>query len=129
MPARRVTGNMTHTFRVLVIAACVLTAAQIERPAYGSDFTSFAEDENVCRQAGAEAIKGAAGPEAAHRYDMAHWRCMAAHGQARQMRAYQDDGPPRPGDFTGRPDNSDFPDAYYSVPYATPGYGYDGFSY
>ena len=117
--------------RSTLTAACLLAAAlsilQAGGPAYGSDFTNFADDENLCRRAGADAIQGASGPEAAHRYDLAHWRCMAAHGQARQMDAWRN-SPPGPARFSARPDNSDFPDAYYSIPYATPGYGYDGFS-
>ncbi len=119
---------MTCIRRTVLIAACLVGGAYATRavaPAYGSDFTNFADDEDACRKVGADAIKGASGPEAAHRYDVAHWRCMAAHGQQRQMdRAEQ----PPPW-FSGRPDNSDFPDAYYAIPYATPGYGYDGFSY
>jgi hypothetical protein len=94
--------------------------------ATASPFTSFAEDENTCRQAASAAIHNAAGPQAAQRYDIAHYRCMVAHGRMRQIDAARNAAPdPQPAN----PHSFDFPDAYYSVPYATPGYGYDGFSY
>ena len=52
---------------------------------------------------------------------------MVAHGRMRQMGAWQD-GPPGPAS-SGNPHGFEYPDAFYSIPYATPGYGYDGFSY
>ena len=94
-------------------------------PAYGADFATYGEDEDACRRAGAAAIKGTSGPAAAQRYDVAHGRCMAAHWRMRQFGGGPPtDGPPDAGNVHG----FEFPDAYYSVPYATPGYGYDGFS-
>ena len=51
---------------------------------------------------------------------------MAVHDQMRQIRAYPDASPP--GGFDRGPHGFEYPDAFYSVPYATPGYGYDGFS-
>ncbi len=123
---------MTTTRQALLITACLLgagmSAASLARPAYAQNFSTFAEDEDVCRQAGTAAIQGASGPAAAKRYDLAHWRCMVEHARMRQMDAYQNAAPPGPGSFAGRPDNFDYPDAYYAIPYATPGYGYDGFS-
>jgi hypothetical protein len=92
-------------------------------------FTAFGEDEEACRHAGEAAINaGASDANAAHQYDYAYQRCMFDHGQARQ-RAYwtnntQDNGPyPRENLHS-----FEYPDAFYSIPYATPGYGYDGFS-
>ncbi len=92
-------------------------------PAHATDFSAFGEDEDICRRAGAEAIKGATGPTAAQRYDAAHAQCMAIHFRMRLMGAY-----PAPGYPSGNPDNFEYPDAFYGIPYATPGYGYDGFS-
>ncbi len=114
--------------KLVVVVTCVLgcLASTLLTPAFGSGgFTAFAEDEDVCRQVGAAAIQGASGPTAAHRYDGAYRGCMFAHGRDRQMRDYADQAE---YGIPGKP-NGDFPDAYYSVPYATPGYGYDGFSY
>ena len=113
------------------LAACHLAiavfAGHLVRPAFGGGFTTFAEDENVCRSAGAAAIKGAAGPSAAQRYDYAHARCMIAHGRMRQMDAFRNGGPGGPYG-AGNPHSFEYPDAFYSIPYATPGYGYNGFS-
>ncbi len=127
-----VDNSMRLTGKILLLAAClvgcVAGVAKLARPAYGSDFTAFAEDEDVCRQAGAAAIKGATGPLAAQRYDVAYGRCMAAQGRMRMMDAYRNAAPPA-APYPVGPDNSDYPDAFYGIPYATPGYGYDGFSY
>jgi hypothetical protein len=114
--------------KVFLVAAGLLavgvSASKLASPAYGSDFTAFAEDEDVCRAVGAAAIKGASGPSAARRYDVAHGQCMAARGRMRWMGGYQGGGV-----YPGADRHSyDFPDAFYSSPYATPGYGYDGFS-
>lgn len=109
-------------------AACLLAAAAalpIGQTARASGFTAFAEDEDACRRIGAQAIGAAAGPEAAHRYDAAYGRCMQAHIRQRQMGAYAG-FPLAP---RGNPHGFEYPDAFYSIPYATPGYGYDGFSY
>ena len=115
-----------------LVSACLIglgvSATHFARPAYGSGFTDFAEDETVCRQAGTAAINGGSGAVAAKRYDFAYQRCMMAHGQMRQMDAYRQDGPYGPGYPVGNPHSFEYPDAFYSVPYATPGYGYDGFS-
>ena len=110
--------------KALLLAAglACASALQLARPAMASGFTTFAADEDVCRRVGAAAINGATGPSAAQRYDVAHARCMIAHSRMRQMRA--DEGPP-----IGNPHSFEYPDAFYSIPYATPGYGYDGFSW
>jgi hypothetical protein len=114
----------------LLVAACLLgsgaAVADLARPAHASDFTAFAEDEDLCRQAGTAAINGATGRMAAQRYDVAHGRCMATHGRMRMMDAYRNAVPPAYP--IGNPHSFDYPDAFYSIPYATPGYGYDGFS-
>ena len=116
-----------HKFPAIALAAAV--AAFSLHHAAASPFTSFAEDENTCRQAATSAIRNATGPQAAQRYDMAHYRCMVAHGRMRQMDSYRQ-AQPQPEDFRpANPHSFDYPDAYFSVPYATPGYGYDGFSY
>jgi hypothetical protein len=115
---------MTHPRTLLLTALLAVTPPLT---AHASPFTDFADDENVCRQAGAHAIAGAIGPQAAQRYDYAYNTCMAAHIHARQRGAYLA-GPPIPPERLGNPHTAEFPDAYYSVPYATPGYGYDGFS-
>jgi hypothetical protein len=113
----------------ILLAACLLAlataAAKFAPAAHAQNFSAFGEDEDICRQAGADAIKGAAGPEAAQRYDMAHARCMAAHLRMRQMDAYRNATPPR----YPTPNGLGVPDAFYHIPYATPGYGYDGLSY
>jgi hypothetical protein len=120
---------MSSPQKIRCLAACLLAAAaaaNLARPAHASDFTAFAEDEDVCRQAGTAAIKGADGPTAAQHYDVAYGKCMTAHGRLRMMEAYRKaTQPPYP---TGNPHSFDYPDAFYSIPYATPGYGYDGFS-
>jgi hypothetical protein len=108
----------------LLTAALILTAAAHPRPAKAGGFTAFAEDEDACRHAGAAAINGVTGPTAAQRYDSTYQRCMFFHIRQRQIGAYADHAPPSPYNV----DRSQFPDAYYSVPYAAPGYGYDGFS-
>ncbi len=109
--------------------ATLLTAtfliAAIALPAHASGFTDFADDENACRHAGTAAIAGATGATAAHRYDAAYQRCMFNHVRARHFAGAAD----RPPFAPPLPPDGHFPDAYYSVPYATPGYGYDGFSY
>jgi hypothetical protein len=116
---------MARFHQTFALAASLLAIdVSAVRLAHAGDFAAFGEDEDVCRRVGAEAIKGASGPAAAQRYDYAHWQCMVAHGRMRQMGAYPY-GPP-PG--TGNPHSFDYPDAFYSIPYATPGYGYDGFS-
>ena len=124
---------MVTVRNILLATLCILgvgvSAAHFTLRAYGSDFTAFAEDENVCRRVGTAAIKGGAGPAAAQRYDFAYRRCMVSHGRMRQMGAYQESGPPGPGYAGGNVHGFEYPDAFYSVPYATPGYGYDGFSY
>jgi len=126
-----VEGGMQTGRNIMIVVACVLgagiTAAYLARSAYGSEFTAFAEDENVCRKVGAGAIGGVSGPIAAQHYDLAYRRCMAAHGRMRQMRAFRDAGPS--GGPIGNPHSFEYPDAFYSIPYATPGYGYDGFGY
>jgi hypothetical protein len=113
---------MTHP-RTLLLALTL--AAPLSAAA--TPFTDFADDENACRQAGAQAIADATGPQAAQRYDYAYNTCMAAHIRARQRGAYRA-GPPIPPERLGNPHTAEFPDAYYGIPYATPGYGYDGFS-
>jgi hypothetical protein len=118
---------MTSLQKYLLAAACLAaTTAHLPRPAHANSFTDFAEDEDTCRQAGTAAINGATGPTAAHRYDAAHARCMDAKFRTRIMEAYRDAAPPPYP--TGTPHSFDDPDAFYSIPYATPGYGYDGFS-
>ena len=109
---------------VVGLLSAGLTVMPVVRSAHASDFTAFAADEDVCRRAGAEAIGTASGPSAASRYDMAYRRCMAMQGRRRQMGAYADGAGP-----VGNPHGFEFPAAFYSIPYATPGYGYDGFSY
>jgi len=108
--------------RKILLAACLL--AITTQTARAQNFTAFGEDENICRQAGADAIKGASGPAAAQRYDIAHARCMATQFRMRQMNAYRNATPPN----YPVPNGTGFPDAFYHIPYATPGYGYDGFS-
>ena len=117
----RVPSTMSRRQTLLVTACLRGLAAQ---RAQASGFTAFAEDEDVCRKAGAAAINGASGPTAAQRYDTTYGRCMAAHIRMRQMA-----GPSGPDYPVGNPHGFEYPDAFYSVPYATPGYGYDGFSY
>ncbi len=115
---------------LFLAAACLgstLSAAGLPRPAHAGDFATYAEDEDVCRRAGAAAIQGASGPAAAQRYDVAHGRCMMAHGRMRMMGDERQGGPPGPA--YPNVHGYGYPDAFYSVPYATPGYGYDGFSY
>ena len=112
---------------LLLAAACLLAAARLAPSARAGDFATYAEDEDACRRVGAVAIRGATGPQAAQRYDAAHGRCMMARGR---MRFMDEAGPPGPpGPAYPNVHGYGFPDAYYSVPYATPGYGYDGFSY
>jgi len=120
----RVGPLMSFTRTMLPVAACLLA---LTSQAHASDFTAFAEDEDACRQAGTAAIKDASGPEAAQRYDFAHFQCMVAHFRMRQMEAYRNAAPD--GAYqAGNPNSFGYPDAFYSIPYATPGYGYDGFS-
>ena len=122
---------MSDTCRILLSAVCLVgfgaAVAELSRPAYGSDFTRFAEDEDACRQAGIAAIQGASGPTAAQRYDFARGQCMVARGRTRMMDAYRNAAPPFAYP-SGNPDSFDYPGAFYGIPYATPGYGYDGFS-
>jgi len=123
-----------HPSGKIILFACCLVGAGVFKPnlvrlAHASPFTAFADDEDVCRRVGAAAIKDASGPSAAQRYDAARGQCMMAHLRTRQMRAYAQDAPPVPQARPGPSDNSQYPDAFYSIPYATPGYGYDGFSY
>jgi hypothetical protein len=112
-----------------LLAGCALPPPPMAPPGVGGNFAAFGEDEDVCRKAGAAALGSAADPDAdaaanAHRYDYAYQRCMFMHGQARQMRAMTADDP-GPG---GNVHSFEYPDAFYSIPYATRGYGYDGFS-
>jgi hypothetical protein len=96
-------------------------------------FATFGEDEDACRHVGAAAIKAASYGEihsdalTARSYDQAYQRCMFEHGRARQIAqmpgARNTDGPP------GNVHSFEYPDAFYHIPYATPGYGYDGYSY
>jgi hypothetical protein len=112
--------------RIIRLAFFCLLAVRFASLAWASDFTAFAEDEDVCRRVGAAAIGGGVGPAAAQRYDAAYGRCMFAHGRMRRMGGDPQGGPggpPAPNVHAG-----EFPDAFYSIPYATPGYGYDGFS-
>jgi len=51
---------------------------------------------------------------------------MAAHDRTRMMEAYRIAAPP--GTPAGNPHSFEYPDAFYSIPCATPGHGYDGFS-
>ncbi len=111
------------------LVAFATPAAYFARSAYGSDFSAFSDDESVCSRLGGAAIKGAADGLAAQRYDTAYRRCMAMHLRTRQMEAYRQGGPYSDAYPAGNPHSFDYPDAFYSVPYATPGYGYDGFSY
>jgi len=112
---------MQSTLPVLLVSFGLL-APQIVRPAQASGFTAFTEDEEVCRRVGTAAIGDAVGPAAARRYDFATQRCMFAHIRRRQMGAAHPPEPPAASNTVG------FPDAYFAIPYATPGYGYDGFS-
>ena len=126
---RRVEWTMSDKRKTILLVAGLLCAGactlQLARPALASEFTTFAADEDVCRRVGAAAIQGATGPSAVQRYDYAHAKCMMAHSRMRQFGA--DNGPP--GYSAGNPHSFEYPDAFYSIPYATPGYGYDGFSY
>ncbi len=130
-PARSPSMRTKHCLLLLAASLTGLGVAAIDtaRYAHASGFTAFAEDEDVCRKAGAAAIGGAAGPTAAQRYDFAYRRCMAVHGRMRLMGAYGQGGPGPGGYPVGNPHSFEYPDAFYSIPYATPGYGYDGFSY
>ncbi len=98
-------------------------------------FAAFGEDEDACRREGTEAIQAGAdaqdagGPAAARRYDYAYQRCMFIHGRNRQMQAAARAAPPDASAERENLHSFDQPDAFYSVPYATPGYGYDGFSW
>jgi hypothetical protein len=121
-------------FGVTLAAACVGPAPPPPGFAAGPGFAAFGEDEDACRQVGAAAIKAAqdtGAPRsdtlAARSYDQAYQRCMFEHGRARQMAQMEGargaEGPP------GNVHSFEYPDAFYHIPYATPGYGYDGFSY
>jgi hypothetical protein len=113
-----------------ILAGCALPPPPMAAPGPGGNFAAFGEDENACREAGAAALSAPSAPESdaaanAHRYDYAYQRCMFMHGQARQMRAMTADDPgPR-----GNVHSFEYPDAFYAIPYDTPGYGYDGFSW
>ena len=111
------------------LVALAAPTTYFARPAYGSDFSAFSDDEGVCSRLGGAAIKGAAGGLAAQRYDAAYRRCMATRMQTRQMQAYRQGGAYGGAYPGGNPHGFEYPDAFYSVPYATPGYGYDGFAY
>jgi hypothetical protein len=123
---------MVFARKTLLVTLCLLgmaiSVARIARPAYASDFTAFADDEDACRKVGTAAIGAASGPAAARLYDVAHYRCMVTHVRMRQMEAYRQATPPTDDPSRGNPHSFDYPDAFYSIPYATPGYGYDGFS-
>ncbi len=105
-------------------------------PGFGGNFADFGQDENTCRKVGAAAIQAAdqqaspdkAAANASYRYDTAYRNCMVGKGQARRMGSLDGDGQADPPYRRSNPHSFDFPDAYYSIPYATPGYGYDGFS-
>jgi len=113
-----------------ILGGCALPPPPMAAPGIGGSFAAFGEDENACRKAGEAALSAPASPDAdaaanAHRYDYAYQRCMFMHGQARQMRAISADDP-GPG---GNLHSFEYPDAFYSIPYDTPGYGYDGCSW
>jgi hypothetical protein len=116
---------MTLIWKFPLAASCLLASCAF---AAAADFSAFGEDEEICRHAGEAAIQGATGPTAAQRYDMAHGQCMAAHARLRWMNAYRDGPPPVAFAPGGNPDNFHYPEAFTGIPYATPGYGYDGFS-
>jgi hypothetical protein len=124
---------MVTASKFFLAATCLLgpgiSGARLVQPADASPFTTFAEDEDACRQAGSAAIRGASGPSAAQRYDFAYRNCMADHGRRRLRGAYAEGAPAFAGYAAGNLRSGEFPDAFYSIPYATPGYGYDGFSY
>ena len=113
-----------------LLAGCALPPPPMSPPGAGGNFAAFGEDENMCRKAGEAAIAPASAPDtdeaaSAHRYDYAYQRCMFLHGQARQLRAMTADDPGPAGNVH----SFEYPDAFYSIPYDTPGYGYDGFSW
>ena len=110
-----------------VLLAGLILCGLLAHSARGSGFSDFAADEDDCRGVGTAAIQGGSGPTAAQRYDYAYRRCMAVHGRMRRIGAAQAD--PQAGGPAGNPHSFEYPDAFYSIPYATPGYGYDGFSY
>jgi hypothetical protein len=113
---------------ITLLAGCALPPAPMAPPGAGGNFAAFGEDENECRKAGEAAIVAPAGSDAdaaAHAHRYAYQRCMFMHGQARQMRAMTADDPGPAGNVH----SFEYPDAFYSVPYDTPGYGYDGFSW
>ena len=135
-----VTHSMSATrlclFLAISLAAC--TADPIGPPGAGGNFAAFGQDENTCRTAGTAAINappppaqaGAQPVTPAQKYDYAYQTCMISQILARQRGAYANNAPQGPAPYPRpyRP-NAEFPDAFYSIPYATPGYGYDGFSY
>jgi hypothetical protein len=128
------------TIRITILtAACLLAGCvapgppPLAPPGAGGNFAAFGQDEDACRQAGAAAIQAAPADTTdtpARRYDFAYRQCMVMHGQMRQMGSFS--GTVAAGAPPYRRDNPhgfEFPDAFFSVPYGTPGYGYDGFSY
>ncbi len=111
-----------------LLAGCALPPPPLAPPGLGGSFAFFGEDEDICRKEGQAALAASANADAptnARRYDYAYQRCMFLHGQARQMRALAADAPGPVGNVH----SFEYPDAFYSVPYGTPGYGYDGFSW
>jgi hypothetical protein len=113
---------------VLLLAGCA-EPPPFAMPGPGGNFAAFGEDEDICRKAGGAAIQpdAGSGESAARQYDAAYQRCMFEHGQDRQMRAFYGDPANSPQPRTNL-HGLGYPDAFYSVPYGTPGYGYDGFS-
>ncbi len=117
-----------------LLCGCAAPAAMPLVMAGGApSFAQFGEDENFCRQVGAAAAQVAPGTQAdeaaaAHRYDDSYQRCMFEHGRSRMM-AHMAGRDPSDDPTHANVHSFEYPDAFYSVPYGTPGYGYDGFSY
>ena len=126
------------SFRTTILLSAALLAgceepAPMPLPMAGGapTFAQFGEDENVCRQSGAAAVRVTPDSDeaaAAHRYDYAYQRCMFEHGRRRQM-DHMAGNDPADDPTHANVHSFEYPDAFYSIPYATPGYGYDGFSY
>lgn len=124
---------MFFTGKTILVTSCLLWSGvfivRIGCPAYGSDFTAFAEAEEICRKVGTQSIDGASGPSAARHYDFAYRQCMVAQSRIRQSGATPPGIPPAGSGTIGNSGNFEYPNAFYAIPYATPGYGYDGFGY